>query len=329
MIQRVVLISFLFFTIQANSAWASGPGAEMLNIPLTVVNGSEVVASAFPVKGGIPFAQGELLESDLKNLVVVDDKGTEVLSQYQPLAYWWGLDGSVKWLLTDFLADTGTSGARYHLKHRKGEKMIPEEGVTATWEDEKIIVNTGPLKAVISRTKGTLLEAVYLDMNHDGKFDPEEQVIRPDRENGIHLTSADQEVVSGSCDSYNMWGTGSGRIQQYHKTGRLIEHTYMSGFGKPEKVEVESAGPVRTTILIQGRHLPLKQQKGILPEGFYAYAVRLSFFYGQSFILIEPVIENNRDDFPIHIYEIKDMRLHFSTVLDPDADLQYRIGGKR
>ncbi len=290
-----------------------------ISVPLYVINRTGAQMPSFPVNGGIPFPEGIVFPEDVSRFSIVDSQGSQIPAQFDPFVLWWGKDRSVKWLGIDMIPhgkDPGTS--RYVLT--TGNKQAAGKGLLQVFESEHdITVETGPLKAVVSKQRGTLLESVFVE----GR-----QVIQPDIRNGIHITSENQKVVYGTTDGYNMWGTGSGRITNYEPKGRLAIHTYMSSLGPPEKVEIEANGPVRATILIQGRHLPQEKGPGIKPDGFYHYTVRLHFFAGKPFIKMEQSIDNNRQDYPIHIYRIKDLRLHFALANQAEKETKYLIGGE-
>ena len=296
--------------------------------PVHVINRTNTEAESFPVSGGIPFPAGHLYDKDIGQLSIQDDSGKPVAAQFKPFVYWWGKDGSVKWLLIDVLSDVKPGRTtRYFITKNKNKG--PKSPVSAKVHGDKIVVYTGRLKAVISRERGTLLETVHIDLDNDKKFEPDERVIEPDYSNGVHVISDSQEIVKGSTDLYNMWGYGSGRISEYQKAGKLVEHPYLSGLGKPDRVEIESNGPVRATVLIQGKHFP-RAEKGIrgIKKGFYYYTTRLHFFSGQTFVRIEHSIDNNRSDFPLHMYAIKELKLHFNLDLGKGSTIRYEIGGE-
>lgn len=293
-----------------------------LKLPLSIIHRTDVKTHDFPVSAGIPFPEGMIFPEDVSGLSVVDDQGRPAPAQFDPFVLWWGKDKSVKWLRVDMMAPAGQKqGTPYFLIHKKTPAAQNETPLRVAETPEEIVVTTGPLKAVISKQRGTILESVFID---------DERIIRPDPRNGIHIQSDEQEVVYGTANSYNIWGSGSGRISNYAPKGELIPHTYLSGTGRPEKVTVETQGPLRVTVLIQGTHYPQAKGRGIKSDGFYHYTVRLHFFAGKPFIKMEHAVDNNRQEYPIHIYGIRDLRLHFT--LDQwaeDENTGYLIGGEK
>jgi len=63
------------------------------------VRSTRLTRSAQPVTMGIPFARGNLL--DAATLVLTNQGGVRHAAQFEPLAHW--PDGSIRWLLTDFV----------------------------------------------------------------------------------------------------------------------------------------------------------------------------------------------------------------------------------
>ncbi len=83
-------------------------------VVLEVADHSGVARQEWPVCGGVPFASGEL-GGDVP-IELVDDAGTPVPLQCEPLARW--EDGSIKWLLVDFFATLEPGRTRpYRLRY--------------------------------------------------------------------------------------------------------------------------------------------------------------------------------------------------------------------
>ncbi|MFO8030981.1 MAG: hypothetical protein R6U22_00390, partial [Desulfohalobiaceae bacterium] len=299
----------------------SGKGLE---VPLVIEDNSGQDREHWPARGGVPFAPGQLQPEDVSELAVVDRQGNQVPAQFDPFVLWWGRDGSVKWLLVDILTDVPAQGrAEYSLVRKE---PAAEDRLRLEETQESITVHTGPLKAVISKTRGTVLEEVYLDRNQDGSFQEKERIIQPHAKNGSFLRSDSQEVVYGSSPEYNMWGYGGGRIgrDSYQTVGELKEHKYASGIQVPEQVSVESKGPVRASIRIQGRHMPGQEGEGIRQEGMYHYTVWLHFYAGRASIDIQHSLDNQRQEYPMHIYRIQEAGLQFA--LDNQDEARYVLG---
>ncbi len=298
-----------------------------IKVPLVVRDNSGSPRASWPVSGGIPMPLGAL--TNCSKLRVLDGKGRPVPAQFNPFVKWWGRDGSVKWVLVEFQADVPPGGeARYTLTD--GETAAPPKTPLIVRETKEAIeVVTGPLRALISKKRGTLIEEAYLDLDGDGKFAETERFVKPDAHNGGVLTSAEQEVAYGYSDHFNMFGSGGGRIEKFEAKGKLVEHRYASGLGKPDRVVVESRGPVRVTVRVEGRHWPGGRGKGLRTEGFYSYTAWLSFYAGKPFFQVVYSIDNNRRDFPAHVYRIKDAAVGFSLDGWAAKDAKYTFGGQK
>src|ERR1700733_14949614 len=75
--------------------------ASAMEVSLTVAEPSGVSRKDWPLTSGIPFARGEL--KDAAAAALFSSAGKEIPLQTEALAYW--PDGSVRWLLLDFLID--------------------------------------------------------------------------------------------------------------------------------------------------------------------------------------------------------------------------------
>jgi hypothetical protein len=77
-----------------------------VTVPLGVEEGGGIARRGWPVRCGVPFAQG-LLAKDA-SIEVAGPDGKAVPVQIEPMATW--LDGSLKWLLVEFPADVPANG---------------------------------------------------------------------------------------------------------------------------------------------------------------------------------------------------------------------------
>ena len=85
------------------------PAFETIPISVTEPAGAERVLA--PVSGGIPLGRGVLQPSQVDRLVLADGSGYRVTSFGEPTVLSAWSDGSVKWLLLDFLATMPTGGS--------------------------------------------------------------------------------------------------------------------------------------------------------------------------------------------------------------------------
>lgn len=319
-INQLVLVFLFFFLFSAKA------DANDINIPFCVIDNSGVNRVKSPVQGGVPLPEGVLMPEFVSELGVFDSKGNELVSQFDPFVLWWGKDRSVKWLLVDLFADIEANSRQLFWIRKK--KSASKSSIKIREGKNEIEVITGPLKALINKKKGTILDSVFIDIDGDNTFTLDEQIISPSLTNGGLITSEKQGIVYGQTNNYNIWGTESGRIKEYKPDRCLQSHEYGSGYGPPDKVVVEAKGPVRTSIRIEGRHWPKINERDGSLQKFYYYTVWLHFYTGKSYIKIEHSLENNRLDFPIPIYGIKEFKLSFSLNNQNRDSVSYVLGGE-
>src|SRR5690349_23060851 len=98
-------------------------------------------SSPQPVTVGIPFPEGTLKNGD--GLQLVDAAGRQVCLQTLPLAYW--PDGSIKWLLLDFISKRAAKGtASWRLMQPAEPRTVQAPtGLQLQESPEWIVVNTG------------------------------------------------------------------------------------------------------------------------------------------------------------------------------------------
>lgn len=99
-------------TFRAGNKAVPGP-SKSSKIRLTVTEPTGKIRQNWPVTSGIPFAEGIL--AGVRDLRLTDAKGTELPAQFETICTW--PDGSVKWLICNFRADTRLdTPAIYYLK---------------------------------------------------------------------------------------------------------------------------------------------------------------------------------------------------------------------
>ncbi len=140
------------------------PGEEPArdSFTVSVTDHAGVARSGEIATQGLPFAYGTLKSA--QNLRVLDPGGNEVPVQARALNYW--PDGSAMFALVSFPASVeADASAQYTVEF--GSQVRPAEflnrQMTVTERDGAIVVNTGPLQATLSTTRGTLVESAVLD----------------------------------------------------------------------------------------------------------------------------------------------------------------------
>lgn len=113
---------------------------------------------AEPVTLGVPFARGALTDAAA---FAVHDGGTALPCQVTTTSTWH--DGSVRWLLARFLVDLPGNAAHEVSFACDGEPVAPPTPVRATESDEGVLLDTGPLRALVPRQGFDVLRWVELD----------------------------------------------------------------------------------------------------------------------------------------------------------------------
>jgi hypothetical protein len=193
-----------------------------VSVPLLIETDGDCQVSQ-PVTVGIPFARGSLAEPSSLRLFGPTE---QIPLQTQALASW--SDGSVKWLLLDFLADSLRKGTNaWTLASSRGEELSrPAHRLVVTEAANSIVVQTGFAEFHLCRNR---LQP-FTQVRVGGK-----DLLEPD---------AGEVVLTGP----------NGR----KKTARI------------EQVVVESPGPVRATVRLQGRFAGRSALRFVLRLCFYA-----------------------------------------------------------
>jgi len=185
---------------------AGAPVAQPRAIALQVLEPAERsgVVNDFPVSIGLVFPDGELLSVPGGKLV--DDRGESVPFDAEATG-WWNPDRTrVKWLLLKFRADSDR-----HYSFIPGPRGAQRElaPFAQRGQDGAIVVDTGPLRAVLRQGSGQLFDSVSL--------------------NGVSL------IRPEACPQ-TLTLTGSDRSTEIHDWRAEIEHA------TPDRVTVRARG---------------------------------------------------------------------------------------
>ena len=251
MIWRSILVSLLALhasTMQGKS------------VELTVAEPTGVPRAGWPVTSGIPLAQGELRRHT--QAALLNSSGDEIPLQTEVLSRW--PDGSIRWLLVDFQTDLAPNETQqFTLQYgpqvrRAWSTQPPLVNSTPVPADPIVpVIETGPLRMVLSSDHFRVLDAVWLDHNGDGKFSDSERITGAE-ETGIVLV-----------------GTQGTR---YRADLSLATWT------------IEQVGPLRACVRMDGVH---RAEDG---SPMFRYVVRLHAFRGQPFLKIEYTFINDHQD---------------------------------
>lgn len=245
---------------ETEKAWA---------IPLTVREYDGYGKIHADICNGVPLLPGQA--TDVSELRLLDAEGQVVPAQFKVLARWpgkstelyngWGAPAegrSIRWVLVDFQASLNPFETQtYSLTN--GGPVKAESPLKVTETDDTIIIDTGAAEFQINRKHFNLLDRARIDVNGDGQYTEDEELISPSPKNG--------SVVE---DTYG--------------------NRYSSTAGT-EVVRVEEAGPVRVCILARGHHRPVDGEG--YSRGMNRFEIRMYFFANSTTVKLDPVIENN------------------------------------
>lgn len=258
---RILILSLFFFSTAVISRadapfkWKNIPvftrefhkEEGLRRIPLHINTGAIKKLKGKFVSGGVPIPRNEL--KSIKNLRILDDAKKEIPFQAEALAFW--DPGVIKWAFVEFRLQNNKPNPVYFLEYgKKVVSTLKAAPMKLTETEENLTVDTGKLKAVISKKEGSILEKVYIDKNNDKKY------------------SEDENVLPGPVYSFvklkDIEGDRSG--------------SYTSLLDKKPEIKVEHHGSEETTVLVRAWHKDEKGRKSC------PFDVRLTFFKGQSFI---------------------------------------------
>jgi hypothetical protein len=212
-----------------------------------------------PVTAGVPLARGELQDATATRLSI---EGEATPLQSQALATW--PDGSVKWLLLDFQAPVGAPSAvlEYGPGVRGLETTTP---IRATQVDNSVWVDAGTIAFEVKAPGSGLLDRLL--------YRGEDVLASGDRRlsfmDAIHVASPAQ------CGPMDRWIADA-----QDDPSRVVV----------ERVRLETAGPLRVTVVIEGRYtykLVGSTITGTDVKGDCPFRVRLTAWADQPMLQVE------------------------------------------
>ena len=310
MLLRILLLSLsLLFVVPATAGLDASSGAYgwrdgVFNVPLQIRDNSGVARRDWPVTTGVPLPVGVV--RDVGQLRLTDAAGREIPAQFSVLSRYGARDNSLRWVLLDFQVDVPANGeVTLQLRNDRPAQAVAAP-IRITEDRQAITVDTGGVVATISRRDGSLLQSVSVG----GK-----QVLKAGDSDGPAVRSAavrQMERFRGPS-----WNTHGWEKSRSLEKINIAESLYRGG--PPREVTVETAGPLRSVIVIRGRHLPSAGGAGTLKDGLYDYAVRLHFYRGQSYIKVEYAVENADRAQPQWSYLFREASLNHTLTLGAGA----------
>lgn len=201
-----------------------------------------------PVTLGVPFAKGQL--NSIAGLSLQNPGGTTVNAQFKTMANW--NDGSIKWVKCDFQANVNANSiAQYALQ--TNQPFTSNTALTATENASSITVTTGPLRFIISKIAFNLIDQAWLDLNNDGLFTSNEEIISAGNSIGPN-------VMAGA-------------------------NTYSASAAAPRNISIEEQGPMKVVIKVDGLHY-------LGNDSLLKYETRIYAYAGQPYIKLWHVYAN-------------------------------------
>ena len=235
---------------------------DCVSVPIELLEESNIDRNAF-VRFGFPLPKGALYHLD--NVRVLNHDGKKVQTQFAATVFW--KDKSVKWLLVQFMAPLKAKEKTvYKIEFGNNVKAYSyKSNLKLTEDQEKIIVTTGSLKALINKKEFNLIDKIWIDKNKDGKF-------------------SEKEFVGGF---------GSKGI-------KIVDENlkpFYSAIRPPEKIRIEEEGKEKIVVKIDGKFYA-KNSSG----PYMSYSIRLTFINNSEFVssalrIINTNIKNEFTDF--------------------------------
>ena len=228
-----------------------------LSVPLTVRDHSTVARTAEPVRSGVPIPRSAAL-MDVTDLRLVGPAGVAVPARFTALGRWGAGPADpgapVRWVQVEFRADVPAGGAATYTLLDGGAGPAPA-ALAMVETAAAVEVTTGPARFLVSKSRGTIIESAWLDLDSNGVFAASELALAPAADTGSFVVSAGME--------------------------------YRAAASAPASVTVEDGGPERATIRIEGYH-----RAGGTP--LLRYVTRLTFFAGESYVRVQHTIIEGR-----------------------------------
>jgi hypothetical protein len=258
----------------------------LFQVPLRITDNSGFDRVEWPVSSGIPLPAGAV--TDTAKLVLVDELGTRIPAQFKALSKYSARDNSIRWVLADFQVSLEAHSTRQLVLTNltasvAHSSQIPRKvgALVLTERNGNILVDTGPLQAIVSARDGRIFDSVVID---------NEQIISRNKAGGPYVRSRATEHFKRYTGK--AWNTHGWERDELLVTRRVDEEIYSGRFADAELV-VEERGPLRATLRIRGTHVPpLGKQNGV-SESFYNYTIRLHFYAGKSFVKVQLDVENS------------------------------------
>ena len=268
------------------------------SVTLRLSTGGAAATSGAPFSSGVPFPRGAV--STVDHLRVETTSGTEVPANYWKLVSW--PDGSVKVALISFTpSPAGDTYANTVVQYGPAVTHVASGPVQVTQDGSSLTVTTDVLKLQFSKTRFSILEQAWTDVNDNGTFDTNEKWL---------TSAADLEVLD-------------------RKTQKIFRSSLWTSADGYTPTLVES-GPRKATILLEGR---LKGEGGAQTADGDATLLQakvwLTVFAGSTQIRVQTTLVDTKsrptETFSDRILKISSIALNLPLTL---TDPSYAAGGE-
>ncbi|HIE56052.1 MAG TPA: hypothetical protein EYP90_12895, partial [Chromatiaceae bacterium] len=172
---------------------------------------------------------------------------------------------------------------------------------------DSIQIDTGPLKVEISRNHANLFQQIQIG---------HETILQAGARDGPFLHSAPVPYAQRFRGA--RWNTHGWKKEQTVSRVDVPEALHQGVLLPAHRIEVETAGPMRTTLVLRGRYRPTGGTK--LPQGLsWNFTTRLHFYRGHPFVHVEHAVENSSDERPQWVMPFLETGLRHSLTLEPVA----------
>jgi len=210
---------------------ASVVAVAQVDVPLSVRNHTGQDQTSAPVRGGVPFALGELPSCDRAQIIV---GGGELPCAVRPIAQWY--DGSVKWLLVDTQVDLPAHGATSLMLRAGQASDAAHARAEITETADSITIDTGPARFTFSRRAFGLPSQAWADLNGDGAWDT--QVV----DGGSSFVCEVEHDPPGEPEEENWLRGASGSERERFEAAPAGDYL----------VEIESANDLHAVVKLSG-----------------------------------------------------------------------------
>jgi len=246
-------------------AGVAAGGAMAVEVSVSVTEPAGIARTDQPVTGGIPFKTGDVKSAD--DLVLVDAAGKPVPAQFTVLVK--HDDGSVKWVLVDFVASVGAGEtATYTLKTGGGAPQ-PATPLTIDETADTVTVDTGVVTFTVNKRAFRLFDGVEVD----GK-----PVVKG---SAVDLLNCELEKTE----------VGEGRRKETFFAPKKGGQTLQCSTAKPRRVKWEYKGPVRATLRIDGDYGCKVGEAVLAPK--LSYTTRITVWAGCGAVKVQHSIRNS------------------------------------